>query len=157
MTMSPSANCLAIIKEFEQGPSGGPALKPYIGKADRSSVATIGWGHVIRAGEDLFRTITRKESDDLLLEDITGATLDVRLFTRELPGVTQDIFDALVSFTFNLGPEALKKVLSRASWPSRIDAMGLYVYSAGQRQAGLVRRRKVEQILATTGEVRLYP
>lgn len=66
--------------------------------------ATIGYGHVILHGEEhyLYETITEAQASALLQRDVDrnyGAHVAKRL-TR---AVTQNRFDALVSFCFNVG------------------------------------------------------
>jgi lysozyme len=67
---------------------------------------TIGYGHVVQANEprllDAGRVLTEAEASALLLQDVSkkyGAHVAKRL-TRP---VTQNQFDALVSFCFNVG------------------------------------------------------
>ncbi|MDB5268219.1 MAG: phage lysozyme family protein [Hymenobacter sp.] len=66
--------------------------------------ATIGYGHVIQKGEERYHTatLTEAEASTLLQRDVDrnyGAHVAKRL-TR---AVTQNQFDALVSFCFNVG------------------------------------------------------
>jgi len=93
--MKASENCLRIIKEHE-----GLRLKAYKCPA---GVWTIGYGHTpAREGQQ----ITQAEADALLRRDVVAAELAVSQVRQKL---TQNQFDALVSFTFNCGVGAFLK------------------------------------------------
>lgn len=94
---------LALIKEFE-----GLRLTPY-----RCSAGywTIGWGHRFTNAELLTpgilkRTILAAEAVNLLNNDTKTAVQAVNAAVTVR--LTQYQFDALVSFTFNLGIDAFK-------------------------------------------------
>lgn len=63
--------------------------------------STIGYGHVITGGENI-DMLTRSSAEELLREDLKSCEASVR---REFKGtkLTQNQFDALVSFAYNLG------------------------------------------------------
>src|SRR4051794_16225091 len=83
---------IALIKEFE-----GFSAAPY---KDGAGLMTIGYGHKIQPGE-LFDRISDDTADALLRDDLQEAEDAVnRLVTVAL---NQNQFDAMVSFTFNLG------------------------------------------------------
>lgn len=70
-------------------------------------------------------------------------------------------FSALVSFTYNLGAGALKNMLTAYKDGMDISkAFGMYRYAkvdgVKTELAGLVRRRKAEAWLFTTGTVKFY-
>lgn len=67
---------------------------------------TIGYGHLVRAGEDWSNGITRDEAERLLNRDLVSAENAVRsLVTVPL---SQHQYDALVIWTYNLGSLNLK-------------------------------------------------
>jgi GH24 family phage-related lysozyme (muramidase) len=110
---------------------------------------TIGYGHVVLAHEqDQFTAgITPAEATELLRKDaLIAERAVIRLISVPL---TDGQFDALVSFTFNLGAGALQrstlrwKVNRREHESVPVDLMK-WVWAAGKRLPGLVRRRQAE-------------
>ena len=71
---------------------------------DSVGVWTIGWGHT--AGVKKGDNWTQDEADDILLNDLEKFEGYVNQYVK-VP-LTQNQFDALVSWTFNLGPGNLK-------------------------------------------------
>jgi GH24 family phage-related lysozyme (muramidase) len=113
---------------------------------------TIGYGHVVLAHEqEQFATgITQAEATELLRKDVRIAERALlRLISVPL---TDGQFDALVSFTFNLGAGALQRSTMRRK-VNRGEHEGVptelmkWVWAAGKRLPGLVRRRRSESIL----------
>lgn len=112
---------------------------------------TIGFGHVVLAHEqDQFATgITQAEATELLRKDVRIAERAVlRLISVTL---TDGQFDALVSFTFNLGAGALqrstlRRKVNRGEHESISAELMKWVWAAGKRLTGLVRRRKAEAL-----------
>jgi len=95
MVYTTSSAGLALIKRWE-----GLRLTAY---QDVAKIWTIGYGHTNTAKPGM--VITEAEADKLLRSDLLSAEKDVnRLVTVPLE---QREFDALVSFTFNLGGGAL--------------------------------------------------
>lgn len=92
-----SEDAKKIIKIFES-----LRLDAYLCPA---GIPTIGYGHT---GPDvhLDMSITEQEADALFLRDINKFSSQIAPMIR-VP-LNQDQFGALVSFTFNLGPAALK-------------------------------------------------
>lgn len=132
---------LDLIKRFE-----GFSPKIYICPA---GYPTIGYGHVVLAHEqDQFATsITQAEATELLRKDVRIAERAVlRLISVPL---TDGQFDALVSFTFNLGAGALqrstlRRKVIRGEHESVPAELMKWVWAAGKRLPGLVRRRQAE-------------
>lgn len=110
---------------------------------------TIGYGHVVLAHEkDQFTTgITPAQATALLRQDVRIAERAVlRLISVPL---TDGQFDALVSFTFNLGAGALQRSTlrlkaNRGEHESVPAELMKWVWAAGKKLPGLVRRRQAE-------------
>ena len=66
--------------------------------------------------------------------------------------LSQGQYDALVSFSFNLGAGALqsstlRRKIMREDYEGAADEFPRWVFAAGLRLAGLVRRREAERAL----------
>ena len=130
---------LDLIKHFE-----GLSLETYICPA---GYPTIGYGHLITATENIPEKITEDEAEALLRNDVAWAERAVLRLIR-VP-ITDNQFDALVSFTFNLGSGALqrstlrRKVNREEHWAVPREFLR-WVWAGGRRLKGLIRRRKAE-------------
>jgi lysozyme len=89
-------------------PAGIERLKRYEGCRltvydDIAGLPTIGWGHLIRAGEpfDSTSTLTQAEADALFLKDVQPFALGVEACLEV--EITQEQFDSAVSLAFNIG------------------------------------------------------
>ncbi|MEQ1788846.1 MAG: lysozyme [Rickettsiales bacterium] len=113
---------------------------------------TIGYGHLITEAnkEQFLDGIDELEALDLLKTDVQKAEQAVlRLINVQL---TDGQFDALVSFTFNLGAGALQRSTLRrkvnreehADVPAELMK---WVWAGGRKQKGLVRRRRTEGLI----------
>ena len=98
MTISDAG--IANIKRYE-----GCSLTVY---DDQAGLPTIGWGHLIRAGEPFDSTtkLTQAEADALFVKDLRPFVLGVEACLEV--EVTQAAFDAMVSFSYNVGLGALR-------------------------------------------------
>ena len=121
-----------------------------------SGVWTIGWGHTVGVYEGM--TITREQANELLKKDVAifedhlnyalGLD-DAGRMPNGLP-ISQHQFDALLSFTFNIGTgnlarsTLLRKVKANPKDPSIRGEFSRWVYGGGKRLPGLVRRRRME-------------
>lgn len=112
---------------------------------------TVGWGHLVGKNEKLKLgdKITAARADELLKSDLSKAIADVKRFVK-VP-LTQNQFDACVSFAFNLGsfseaPTLLSRINSK-NFKSAAEAFGRYIYSSGEKSNGLIRRREAERKL----------
>ena len=113
---------------------------------------TIGYGHVVKEFEKKKFTagITIQEGEILLRQDIQIAESAVcRLITVPL---TDGQFDALVSFTFNLGSGALqrstlRRKVNREEHEDVPAEFMKWVWSGNRKLKGLVKRRNAEAIL----------
>lgn len=77
---------------------------------DTVGVWTVGVGHTSAAGPPTVKPgmkITAQESDDILSHDLVAVENDVNSAVK-VP-LTQNQFDALVSFVFNIGGTAFRK------------------------------------------------
>ena len=113
---------------------------------------TIGYGHLItEANKERFLDgVDEDEALELLRADVSKAERAVlRLIAVPL---TQGQFDALVSFTFNLGSGALQRsTLRRKVNREEHDAVPAelmkWVWAGGRKLKGLMKRRKAESII----------
>lgn len=137
---------LELIKNFE-----GCRLKAYK-PVPTEKYWTIGWGHY---GPDVKEgmTITQAQADAFLVQDCAGS-VDAVNNPKYCPAtavLTQNQFDALVSFTFNCGSGSLKKLCAGRTLEQIAEKMLLYNKGGGKVLPGLVRRRKAEQELFLKG------
>ncbi|MBN3821677.1 lysozyme, partial [Paraburkholderia sp. Se-20369] len=89
---------IELIKQFE-----GLRLARYL---DAVGKPTIGYGHLILPHERFTRPLTQAEADALLRSDLRSAERSLCKLVR-VP-ITQQQFDALMSFVFNLGAGRLR-------------------------------------------------
>lgn len=110
---------------------------------------TIGYGHtkgVTKATKPISKVVAREllEADLATAESAVGRLIRVEL--------TDGQFDALVSFTFNLGGGALQRStlrqkLNRGEFEEAADEFKKWVWGGGRKLPGLVRRRADEREL----------
>lgn len=129
-----------LIKRFE-----GFSSTVYICPA---GYPTIGYGHLVRSGES-FTEITETEAEELLRKDVESAERAV-LRLANVP-LTDGQFDALVSFTFNLGSGAfqrstLRRKVNRQAHVEVPAQLMRWVWAGGRKLNGLVSRRSTEAI-----------
>lgn len=143
--MKTSTNGINLIKSFE-----GLRLKAY---DDSVGVWTIGFGTIkypngtrVKAGD----SCTSQQAEDYLHNDLTSFENAVnRLVKAKL---TQNQFDALVSFTYNLGEtnlskSTLLKKLNAGDYQGAADQFLVWNKAGGKVMKGLVRRREAERAL----------
>lgn len=111
---------------------------------------TIGYGHLVRAGEDFSGGINQAQAEALLRADVQDAQAAV-LRLIDVP-LTDGQYAALVSFTFNLGAGALqrsslRRKVNRAAHGQVPRELMRWVWAGGKRLAGLVVRREAEGLL----------
>lgn len=132
---------LDLIKSFE-----GCKLTAYVCPA---GVLTIGYGstgpHVKRG-----MTITQAEAERLLRDDLTRFEAAVEKATAG--HATANQFDALVSFAFNVGIEALRtstllRKHNEGDYAGAKAQFGRWNKGGGRVLAGLTRRRSAEATL----------
>ncbi|MEM7740313.1 MAG: lysozyme, partial [Pseudomonadota bacterium] len=142
-------NGLSLIKDFE-----GLELEAY---QDIVGVWTIGYGHTDHAGPPEVTpglTITADEAEDILRNDLgqyeNAVTKAVKV------DITQNMFDALVSITYNIGVNGMKgstfiKRLNAKNYTGCAEAMQWWNKAGGQVVSGLKRRREAEADLFLQG------
>lgn len=132
----------SLIKEFE-----GERLAAYRCPA---GVWTIGYGHTDAAGPPKVTPgmrISSQEADRILAKDLTKYEAAVeRLVSVPL---SQNQFDALVSFAFNCGVGALEKStllkkLNRGDYDAVPAELMKWNKAGGKELPGLTRRRRAE-------------
>ena len=106
---------------------------------------TIGYGHY---GKDVASdaTITKKDAIALLKKDLSSFEKKVDKYNH-IYHFSQNEFDALVSFCYNVGNIDKLTVNGRRSKSEIADAMLRYTHSGGKELRGLVRRRTMEREL----------
>jgi lysozyme len=120
---------------------------------DQGGVWTIGWGHT---GPDVHEglVITQGWADSLLEQDLSKAERAVNLLVTA--AITQDEFDALVDFAFNVGIGALEgstllTKLNADDVAGAAEEFARWDHVKGQVVAGLLRRRLAEKALFEDG------
>lgn len=138
-----SENGLALIKEFE-----GCRLEAY---QDSVGVWTIGYGSTIGVKPGM--VITQDQADARLKLDAANA---VACVNRKVgPALTQNQFNALVSFVFNLGCAALAgstllRLINAGELAAAANEFPKWCHAGAQILPGLVARRETEQKLFLT-------
>lgn len=108
---------------------------------------TIGYGHVVKPHEDFSAGIDEARAEELLRQDAQIAERAVlRLINVPL---TDGQFDALVSFTYNLGGGALqrstlRRKINREEHADVPEQFMRWIWAGGRKLKGLVRRRAAE-------------
>ena len=138
--MKTSAEGIALIKKFE-----GLELDSYQCSAN---VWTLGYGHTQGLAEGA--SCSEEEAEIILVnalkefETYVNALVDVEL--------DQNQFDALVAWTFNLGPTNLRtstllKKLNAGEYNDVPSEIKRWNRAGGQVLDGLIRRREAEALL----------
>ena len=115
---------------------------------DQRGIWTIGWGHTQGVVE--YQTCTQAEADEWFVQD-TQYVCDAINRTVCI-GLTQNEFDALVSFTFNVGVgseahSTLLVMLNSGNTAGAADEFLRWNHINGVPNAGLTRRRLAERAL----------
>lgn len=134
-----SSNGVVLIKSFEGFSRVACKALP------TEKYLTIGYGHY---GKDVKpnQTITEAEAVKLLVKDLSGFVKKVNKYNR-IYGFTQNEFDALVSFCYNVGNiDGLTKNGTRTK-AQIADKFLAYSYSGGKYIKGLYNRRVKERNL----------
>ena len=148
---------LSLIKSFE-----GLRLTVY---KDVAGYSTVGYGHLLKV-KDMVRLhavgyddekggvtgqISPAEADMLLADDVLNAEKSVTVLTEGIK-LNQNQFDALVSFTFNLGSTALHgstllKKLKKGDYAAAAKEFLRWNRAGGKVVKGLTTRRQAEKAL----------
>ena len=131
---------ISLIKSFE-----GCELTAYRCSAD---VPTIGYGHT--AGVSDGDTCTQEEAETMLADDLVEFEDYVKNYVES--ELQQNEFDALVAWTYNLGPANLKestmlKELNSGNFEEVPRQMKRWNRAGGEVLDGLIRRREAESLL----------
>jgi len=140
VNMNISNEGISLIKKFE-----GCELDSY---KDAVGVWTIGYGHTKNVKEGM--TISKEQADNMLLNELdeyceyVEKAVDVTLKQCE--------FDALVAWTYNLGPTNLNKStmlkkLNNKEYQDVPHEIKRWNKAGGKVLQGLVRRREAESLL----------
>jgi len=108
---------------------------------------TIGYGHKLRPGESFPNGITRAQAEQLLIADVAAACGAVEHLVQ-VP-LTQDQFDALVDFCFNLGrgrlaASTLLRELNAGNYDEARRQLLLWDRAGGHALPALQARRRAE-------------
>lgn len=139
-----SNECLNLVKQFE-----GFFSKPYLCPAN---VPTIGYGSILyENGKKVTlqdAQISEQRALELMRWELNKKAIEVDAMTTDI--VNQYQFDALVSFAYNCGSNALrtstllKRVNANPNDPAIKDAFLMWVKANGRTLKGLINRRTAE-------------
>jgi len=139
--MKTSYHGIEQIKTFE-----GFRSMPYHDIADK---LTVGYGHLIVPGDGCVEgsPITMGQATSLLQKDLETAENCVN---NNCPDLTQNQFDALVSFTYNLGCAAferstLLKFIKQGNIEAAAKEFPKWCMAGGKHSDSILKRRFAEQ------------
>ena len=145
--MKPSKGCYDLIKSFE-----GCKLSAYVDPGTGNLPITIGWGSTLDQNGKPFKLGDKISQDgaDILLENEVNKKAESvsKLLGKKV--VSQNQFDSLVSFSYNVGVGALgnstllKKLLISTNDPTIKDEFLKWNKSGGKVLPGLTKRRQAE-------------
>ena len=142
--METSQRGIDLIKRYE-----GLITHSYLCPANKR---TVGYGH---CGEDVKQgmVITEKEAENLLKKDLKKFEQGLcKMLNAEELNVTQNQFDALISFAYNLGLSTLAgstlwRLFTHGDIQGAADEFPKWIYAGGKPLEGLKRRRQAEREL----------
>jgi lysozyme len=147
--MKISQEGIDLIKHFE-----GCELESYRCSAN---VLTIGYGTTKNVVEGM--KISQHQAEELLMKDLE----EFEEYVEDLIDVPleQNQFDALVAWTYNLGPTNLKtstlrKVLNKGAYDDVAEQIKRWNKANGKVLKGLVRRRNAEAELFNGNDWHVY-
>ena len=138
--METSNEGISLIQKFE-----GCELEAYQCSA---GVWTIGYGHTKDVVEGM--TITKEQAEQMLVDELHEYENYINQYVTV--ALSQNQFDALVSWVYNLGPANLKastmlKVLNSGKYEDVPAQMKRWNKAGGKVLEGLIRRREAEACL----------
>ena len=147
--MKISENGLKLIIDFE-------GFCPKATKAVKTENYTIGFGHYGKDVEEE-QTITKKEALSLLEKDLKRFEKKVMKYD-DCYNFTQNEFDALVSFAYNVGNIDQLTARGTRSKKEISDAMLKYIKSGGNVLEGLRKRRiRERELFLKSSTSNFYP
>lgn len=152
--LAPSQKCIDLCAHFETF-----FPRAYICPGGK---LTIGYGHTNEAGSPKFTkdsVWTEQFAAEVLAHEIGGCAVFVRRYISV--DLFQHEFDALVSFTMNLGPgslsrSTLRKLINSGKYEMASGELQKWNKAGGKVLNGLVRRRKSEGYLFDTGGLKFF-
>lgn len=138
-TLRPSSWLYDFLKSYEK-------FRPTAYKPTPKDKWTCGYGHT--TGVTQYTTCTMPQAIMWLEQDVASAAIAVN--THVTVPLTQEQFDALVSFVFNVGVEAfvdstLLRLLSAGNYSGAAGEFPKWDKQAGEELEGLEKRRLAEQ------------
>jgi lysozyme len=154
--MTPSQNCVNLVQEFEgcaqKQPDG--SFKAYPDPATGKLPWTIGWGST---GADIVEETvwTQSQCDARLEENLTSFSAQVSSLVEGGAPTSQNQFDALVDFAYNLGvgnleSSTLLRLHKEGDYAGAAAQFPLWDHANGEVMPGLQKRRAAEQALYET-------
>ena len=144
--MKTSEKGIDLIKSFET-----LQLEAYPDPGTGGEPWTIGWGHTggVKQGD----TCTEEEAEGWIRADLEKFERCVDRYVEV--ELTQEQFDALVCFTFNVGCGSLQsstllKLINAGNFEAAAQQFGRWNKANGKVLAGLTRRRDAERQLFET-------
>ncbi len=143
--MEYSKNGIELTARFE-----GCKLLAY---QDSVGVWTIGYGHT--KGVTKGMSCTQQQAEEWLKEDVMDAVRAVNKYVKV--DLSQNQFDALVDFTFNLGSGSLSsstllKYLNKGSFDLAANEFEKWCHAGGKVLKGLYARRIAEKEMFLKGK-----
>ncbi len=140
--MKVSKNAINLIKKYE-----GCRFEAYKCPA---GIWTIGYGHTINVKKG--DVINELQAETFLAIDLQKLEIFLNVFVVINCDLTQNEFDALISFIFNIGTDAFKnstlyKKLLAHDKKGASDEFDKWIYAGKQKLAGLIKRRADEKLL----------
>ncbi len=150
--MNPSSACIRLVQEFEgcEKKRGDGKFDAYPDPGSGGDPWTIGWG---TTGSDVKKGViwTQQQCDNRFTQDLNRFAQNVAKVIGDA-ATTQQQFDAMVSFAYNVGignltSSTLLKKHKAGDYPGAANEFARWNKAAGKVMAGLTRRRAAEAAL----------